>query len=274
MSLVVKFYLAIKRTMSGIFIESKFSAESSRFAKPSGFAGFSGSERPQQPAKQEVPKVTEKPETKASIVFEKEISLGKRPTFYTPSTLPQRFVDYYTATLKLEGDVAIHPNDPSDPGGATSWGISSKAHPDLADRIARGLSRDEAFEIAYERYYQRIPFLDKVDPRIGFVIFDARFHGMKENVYALQVALNNMGYTLSTDSVPGKLTMYALSQLNGMEADVALRRLSTATHQIAVAAANRAMEEQRRLGLPVKNYRTGFINRQEGRLRFASTMKV
>lgn len=265
MSLVVSFYLAIKRTMSGIFIESKFSASSSRFGEAKTDV------KPTQ-REQGKPMNTQEPKTSSSFVFEKEITIGKKPSPYTPSSFPQRFVDYYTATLKLEGDVAVHPYDPSDPGGATSWGISAKAHPDLIDKIRVGLSREEAFAIAYERYYTIIPLIGQVDPRIGFVIFDARFHGMKENVYAIQTGLTNMGYSLKIDSIAGSETMGILSRITKEQSTVLLNGVAEATQALAIAAANRTMNVQKRQGLPVKNYKNGFVARQEGRLSYAKRM--
>lgn len=267
MSLVVSFYLAIKRTMSGIFIESKFSASSSRFGEAK-----TDVKQQQQQREQGQPMSTQAPEEKTSFKFEKEITIGKKPTSYTPNSFPQRFVDYYTATLKLEGDVAVHPYDPSDPGGATSWGISEKAHPDLAAKIRLGLSREEAFGIAYVRYYTIIPLIGQVDPRIGFVIFDARFHGMKENVYAIQTGLANMGYSLKIDSIAGPETMKILSRITKEESTVLLNGVAQATQALAIAAANRTMSAQKRQGLPVKNYKNGFVARQEGRVSYAKRM--
>lgn len=220
--------------------------------------------------------VTENKETQ--LVKDKRPKMIKTkdavPAPFQPSSFPKRFVAYYNATLQLEGNVQYE-YDPHDPGGATAWGISVNANPDLADEISLGMSKDRAYAIAYERYYSVIPFVMNVNPQIGFVIFDSRFHGMRENVKIIQSYLNErFGLSLAVDGVAGAKTMYAVSQMQELDVKIILRKLTDNAKMIAGLAAKRTIQSQISKRLAVKDYAVGFTNRQLGRLNFAYTMEV
>jgi len=73
-------------------------------------------------------------------------------------------------TLSLEGEFSDHPNDQ---GGATRWGLSSKAHPDLD---LDTLTREKAIAIYRARYWRKI-LGDDLPPALALVLFDWAVHG-------------------------------------------------------------------------------------------------
>lgn len=187
--------------------------------------------------------------------------------------LPPRFVAFHNATTDMEGNSPLV-NDVSDPGGLTAWGISSKANPDLSEEIKKGMKKDRAYQIAYERYYVVIPFIDSVDPQIGFVIYDSRFHGMKENIMVIQSYLNNVGFELAVDGVAGPKTMMAVSRMTSADVKFVLNQLTVNGKKLASLAAKRTISAQIKQSKVVRDYTEGFLNRQLRRLSYARTMEA
>jgi lysozyme family protein len=69
--------------------------------------------------------------------------------------------------LKWEGGFVDHPNDP---GGATNYGISSKAH-GLTYEQVKNLTKDEAKVIYYQQYWLAAG-CDKMDWPMNLIVFD------------------------------------------------------------------------------------------------------
>lgn len=192
-----------------------------------------------------------------------------------PSARSRRFTMYHAATILLEGNVGLH-HTRGDVGAETAWGFSSAAHPDLAERIRRGnFTKEDSFKYAYERYYGVIPFIESVDPRIGFVVYDSEFHGFDENILFIQEYLKKAGYDIGrVDGHPGKLTMSALMQLNADDVTHLLKELSNFSSSLVELAAKQTKEIQRKKGLPVVDFSASWNRRQKGRLDYARTMEA
>ena len=78
-------------------------------------------------------------------------------------------------TLKWEGFIS---NDPKDPGGMTSWGISYRSYKDAVlemERLINSASKDKAFKIAEDIYYNNYWLkagCDKLPFPSNLIIFD------------------------------------------------------------------------------------------------------
>ena len=71
------------------------------------------------------------------------------------------------SVLKHEGGFVHHA---SDPGGATNWGISLRAHPHLGYEGIKNLTRNQAIEIYRNKYWSQVP--DHLPDDVRFFAFD------------------------------------------------------------------------------------------------------
>lgn len=115
------------------------------------------------------------------------------------------FHDAVTRTLAHEGG---HVDHPSDPGGATRWGISQRAYPHLD--IA-SLTLAQAREI-YRRDYWDALRLSELPDAIAAEVFDAAVNsGRRSAVVWLQRALG-----VNADGVIGPITLRAAREADPM----------------------------------------------------------
>jgi lysozyme family protein len=112
-----------------------------------------------------------------------------------------------TITLETGGDKnGGYTNDPDDSGGATKWGISQKAFPDVD---IKALTYKDAVEIYFNIFWN--PLYDFIpDEVLAFKIFDLGvLFGKKAVVRNLQRALLKYK-TLAIDGVFGPMTLTAV----------------------------------------------------------------
>ena len=90
----------------------------------------------------------------------------------------------------------------TDTGGATRWGVSSKAHPGVD---IEHLTRKDAERIYHESYWEPIHG-DALPPMLAFVVFDAAVNmGVPKSVTILQTCLRRV----AVDGVMGPETLAA-----------------------------------------------------------------
>lgn len=105
--------------------------------------------------------------------------------------------------LRAEGDTSDHP---SDMGGYTHWGLSSKSYPDLD--LAK-LTLVQAMEIYKRDFWDPIQG-DELPPSLALVLFDwAVNSGVKTASEALQRAL---GADLVVDGIIGRRSLAAVEK--------------------------------------------------------------
>ena len=110
------------------------------------------------------------------------------------------FDQAFTIVIGEEGD---YTDDAADPGGATKYGISHAAYPDLD--IAN-LTLDDAKAIYKRDYWDKISG-DLLDPRLALIVFDAAVNnGISRAGMWLQQALG-----VPVDGVVGSQTIAATS---------------------------------------------------------------
>lgn len=268
MDFIVKFFLTIRRSLGMLFVEGNF-----RFAAQWRTKRAVDESQTEAKSPERDDRSTERSRGEERVVMQVQKTFSSQSATPLDKLLyPKRFVNFHTATLDMEGNVQLE-NSKSDPGGSTAWGISSKANPDLSQEISQGMTRDRGYQIAFERYYSVIPNIGLMEPRIAFVVYDSRFHGMKENLLIIESSLKRLGYNIVDDGKFEQETYRVLSNLTAPEADVVMNDLNRSLKLAAASAAKRTMKAQEAQGLPIHDYTDGFINRQTKRLKYAQSFR-
>lgn len=186
-------------------------------------------------------------------------------------------------TIELEGGYVNHP---SDPGGATMYGLSSKWNPSLRSKIInQTLTIEEARLHYYKNYYINNYRINDLPAPLRFIIFDQRVHG-SDSLSVIQAWYNNRlrdkRSRLSVDGVYGPKTFRALHSIDWtvVESNGATTLLNLLTYLIytvkdsGIAAAKLIAGRQESLGLPHYDYTNGMINRFKKRYSHAREMEV
>ena len=109
-------------------------------------------------------------------------------------------------------------NDPSDPGGATKYGVTigtmrrlgldktGDGRVTVAD--VRALTRADAEQIFIKHYYRR-PRIDKLPEPLRATVFDMYVNAGRNAVKILQRLLRKMGHNISVDGAIGPKTIKA-----------------------------------------------------------------
>jgi lysozyme family protein len=98
--------------------------------------------------------------------------------------------------------------DPADPGGATNWGISSRAYPGLD---VRALTRDDAKALYRRDYWTPHGYGTIADQALATKVFDLAVNmGPRQANRVLQRAANRLGAQLEDDGVIGPHTLAAV----------------------------------------------------------------
>jgi lysozyme family protein len=85
----------------------------------------------------------------------------------------------------LIGNEGGYVNNPNDPGGETSWGISKRAYPHLN---IRSLTKDGAMDIYYRDFWL-VAHCENFHHALAFEVFDAAVnHGITKSIMLLQQA--------------------------------------------------------------------------------------
>jgi lysozyme family protein len=180
---------------------------------------------------------------------------------------------FFEAAYQLDG--APH-FDPSDPGGATQWGISSRAHPELAATIQQGkLSLTQAVEVAKKKYLHHIPTIledNSIPDSIAFLLFDDLFHGKNLDLSGIiQKYVNVVRNTdLKVDGNVGPKTATLLRNFSPKEEAGLLILLNATIERMAKKKAEAVLRYQKMKGLPAYDYTQGFIHRYEWRVARAT----
>lgn len=112
--------------------------------------------------------------------------------------------------LKWEGGLV---DDPSDAGGLTKYGISSRSYPDLD---IRKLTKEKAKEIYKRDYWDKIKGHSIIEP-VNFLVFDFAVNaGIKQAIICLQKAVVKLGGTIKVDGIIGPKTISS-ANLNNAE---------------------------------------------------------
>ena len=95
-------------------------------------------------------------------------------------------VNFDEAFDRLLGHEGGYVNDPNDPGGETSWGISKRSYPDLD---IKALTREQAKEIYLRDFWNRI-HADELHDGVAYQTFDFAVNsGIETAIRKLQAAL-------------------------------------------------------------------------------------
>lgn len=163
-------------------------------------------------------------------------------------------------------------NHASDHGGPTQWGIAANYNKGYAARIRnKRLTKDEAKQVYYEKYYKPIFMVDKLPAPIAFLLFDAKVHGsIRSTVKDLQSLTNFVsGSNLKLDGVYGPNTYRAISRLSEPQLESVLSMMKMTVPFRASRVAKATMRTQVRKGLKPLDYTEGFEKRFKDRIRQA-----
>lgn len=190
---------------------------------------------------------------------------------FNPSTMGDVFESMINKVFELEGEWS---DRPSDPGGATMYGISSVHNPKYADKIRKqALTKAEAKMIYKLNYWDPIYKVDSLPLPIAWIVFDTRIHGSLESIKDIQTWISkNTNPAISIDGVYGKQTWESLPKSNAMLADLVSYLLGRAKLS-ARAAAIRTMDKQKQSGRPVEDFTNGYTKRFTERYSFANSLQ-
>jgi len=126
----------------------------------------------------------------------------------------------FNKLMELEGGGKYHVVE-GDPGGATKWGVSQRAHPDVD---IKNLTKLDALGIFEADYWAPIRGHDIENDQIAFEIAELTFHtNSLVAVIAAQTAHNDLmraagarGRHLHDDGIIGPKTIAALNRLHRM----------------------------------------------------------
>lgn len=168
-----------------------------------------------------------------------------------------------TSTINIEGGVFNHP---SDIGGLTKFGIASKYHPEVKEKIENGtFSVQDAFDIYYNKYWlaSSADKLYSLGYRgVAYLIFDnmvAGHHFVTKYLQSLIFLLTD-----TSGKVDGKFgdeSIAALQKLGQSQQEELINLILPAAGTLAMLTAQRTMRSQQKAGLPVYDFTEGFKNR-------------
>lgn len=142
---------------------------------------------------------------------------------------PPAFMRAVDRVLRDEGGYV---DNPADRGGATKFGISRRAYPDLD---IRNLTREQAVAIYFRDFWQRFHF-STVPGLVGAKLFDLAVNiGPGHAVKCLQRALRACKSVVPEDGVLGSETAAAASSANQLALLAALRSEGAGYYRVLAA---------------------------------------
>ena len=165
------------------------------------------------------------------------------------ASYPPAFARALTRVLNDEGGFT---NNPSDPGGATRFGISHREYPDLD---IEHLTREQAAAIYFRDWWNRYHYSD-LPGVIGAKLFDLGVNiGPDHAARCLQRALRACGRPVPEDGAVGPGTRAAAAAANQLALIAALRS-EAAGYYRALAALGRGRRPD-----ADRAFLTGWLNR-------------
>jgi lysozyme family protein len=140
--------------------------------------------------------------------------------------------EFLAAVERLLAEEGGYSSNPADPGGATNFGISARAHPGLD---VAALTRDAAIEIYWREWWLRFGFA-QIPAAPAAKTFDLSVNiGARSAIQCLQRALRACGMPVIEDGVLSSATALAARRAD-LAALMAALRSELAGHYRLVAA--------------------------------------
>lgn len=171
--------------------------------------------------------------------------------------------------IEFEGGYANHV---SDPGGATAYGIASRYNPDVAASIRAGtFTIEDAINVYQKKYWTKVE--EKLNnsnySAIAFLLFDARVSGHVEVTKIVEHTMKRLGLIFDRRNLDGFINSVPVSRRPLICYEVIVDQL-TYQEQVARSAANRSMNAQLKMRLPIYDYYRSFLRRSKLRVGYAS----
>jgi len=141
--------------------------------------------------------------------------------------------EFLSAVARVLADEGGYSANPADPGGATRFGISARAHPgvDIA-----ALTRDDAIAIYWREWWQRYGFA-QLPAAVAAKTFDLAVNmGAAAAIACLQRALRACGASVIEDGVIGPATALEAKCADPAALMSALRSELAAHYRLVAAA--------------------------------------
>jgi lysozyme family protein len=143
--------------------------------------------------------------------------------------------EFLTAVERVLANEGGYSLNPADPGGATNFGISARAHPGLA---VAALTRDAAVEIYWREWWLRYGFA-RLPAAAAAKTFDLAVNmGAGNAIECLQRALRACGLPVPEDGVIGPATAAQAARAEPAVLMAALRSELAAHYRLVAAKAN------------------------------------
>ena len=143
--------------------------------------------------------------------------------------------EFLTAVERVLANEGGYSSNPADPGGATNFGISARAHPGLA---VASLTRDAAVEIYWREWWLRYGFA-RLPAAAAAKTFDLAVNmGAGNAIECLQRALRACCLPVPEDGVIGPATTAQAARADPAALMAALRSELAAHYRLIAAKAN------------------------------------
>ena len=159
------------------------------------------------------------------------------PSISAPDAYSPEFLTAVERVLANEGGYS---SNPADPGGATNFGISARAHPGLA---VAALTREAAVEIYWREWWLRYGFA-RLPAAAAAKTFDLAVNmGAGNAIECLQRAIRACGLPVPEDGVIGPATAAQAARADPAALMAALRSELAAHYRLVAAKANQENHE-------------------------------
>jgi lysozyme family protein len=159
--------------------------------------------------------------------------LIRGPKFISINPIPNSDDNFENAVNLVLSQEGGYSNNPSDPGGATNFGISQRSYPDLD--IAN-LTQDEAKSIYKRDFWDSQNYQNINGKDLSAKIFSLAVNmGPSRANLLMQQALRAVGQNVQQDGVLGPLTLGAISSVDPGNLLAALKSEAAGYYRMLVA---------------------------------------
>ena len=148
--------------------------------------------------------------------------------------------EFLSAVARVLDNEGGYSSDPADPGGATRFGISARAHPGVDIET---LTRDDAVQIYWRDWWLKFGFARLPAPAAAKTFDLSANMGPAHAIECLQRALRACGHRVSEDGALGEATVLAASRADSASLIAALRSEAASYYRVTASQSRNGNQE-------------------------------